>query len=530
MRLISRHILGTLAAPFCWGVAALTGLLLLNALPPLIDAFGGKGIAASTMIEGVALFVPALLALTLPMAVLVAVLYGYTQLAANLELVAMYANGISVWRMARPALIGAAVVAVANFFVFDQLMPKSNERFNALRSAALQKLPALALRQQVLNVLPDPSGFIIRADAITQENGALTGVTIFDLSDFLTRRLIFADSGVMAESANGRDLILTLHSGEIFEFKRDAPARLQQTDFVHNRVVVRNVQNDLDSTSHFGSTNEKTMTSCQLLDRIDEQRWTTASGQREREYLTRRDLRVLAGLPPELQPAQLTRPPMKAHCGVYRRVDAWFKRMMLPQKLAAQVPARPQVPAQQPQQPVPSPQPPPATAQNPTVQNPVVVAPPVAPQQFLVAPSRATGTPFLSDVNVVQSYSLQTSGSRTEMLIYEVEFHQKFAVPLASFCFVLIGMALALKYPASGIGLVIGASLVIFLGFYIMLQGGKGIAQAGQINPAVAMYTPLVLLTVLGLILVSAADREMGTARSAGLLDAIAGIFRRGGR
>src|ERR1700709_619894 len=107
MRLISRHILRSMAAPFLWGVAALTGLLLLNALPPLIEAFGGKGIPARTMIEGVVLFVPALLALTLPMAVLVAVMYGYSQLAANLEMVAMYANGISVWRMARPALIAA---------------------------------------------------------------------------------------------------------------------------------------------------------------------------------------------------------------------------------------------------------------------------------------------------------------------------------------------------------------------------------------------------------------------------------------
>ena len=74
---------------------------------------------------------------------------------------------------------------------------------------------------------------------------------------------------------------------------------------------------------------------------------------------------------------------------------------------------------------------------------------------------------------------------------YQVEYHQKFAVPLSSFCFVLIGMALALKYPGSGIGLVIGGSLVIFLGFYIMLQGGKGIAAAGHVDPAVAMYAPL---------------------------------------
>jgi lipopolysaccharide export system permease protein len=114
---------------------------------------------------------------------------------------------------------------------------------------------------------------------------------------------------------------------------------------------------------------------------------------------------------------------------------------------------------------------------------------------------------------------------------YQVEFHQKIAIPLSSFCFVLIGMALALKYPGSGIGLVIGGSLVIFLGFYIMLQGGRGLAAAGHLNPAVALYTPLALFTVIGLIAVARANREMGTARSAGVFATIVGsvvdAFRR---
>jgi lipopolysaccharide export system permease protein len=517
MRLISRHILRTMAAPFVWGVAALTGLLLLNALPPLIDRFGGKGIAARTMIEGVALFVPALAALTLPMAVLVAVLYGYSQLAANLEMVAMYANGLSVWRMARPALVGAAVVAIVNFFVFDQLMPKSNERFNTLSSAVAQKLPTLALRQQVLNVLPGangPSGFIIRADAIAQETGKMHRITIFDLSDYyITRRVIVADSGVMAVSANGHDLILTLHAGEIFEFKRDAPGRLQETNFSHNQVTVRNVQNDLDpASSRFVVRSEKSMTSCELLDAADEQRWSTAQGERQREYLTRRDLRALASLAPVLQPAEQMRPPAKPHCGGARGIEQWFKRLLLPRKLAAQQPVAPPPPAQKPA---------------PPLQNPAVVAP-IAPPQFLVAPSTPQASPLVSDLGLVESSSLQTAGARTQMLIYQVEFHQKFAVPLSSFCFVLIGIALALKYPASGIGLVIGGSLVIFLGFYIMLQGGEGIARAGRINTVVAMYAPIVLFTLIGLISVNGANREMGSARSGGLFDSVRSLFRRG--
>lgn len=128
---------------------------------------------------------------------------------------------------------------------------------------------------------------------------------------------------------------------------------------------------------------------------------------------------------------------------------------------------------------------------------------------------------------VVNYTDLRLNDAKETMRKYQVEYHQKFAIPLSSFCFVLIGMALALKYPASGIGLVIGGSLVIFLGFYIMLQGGKGVAAAGHLDPAVALYAPLALFTVAGLLAVNAANREMGTARSAGLFAAIADFFRR---
>ncbi len=161
MRLISRHILRTMVVPFIWGVVALTGMLLLNALPPLIDRFGGRGIDFRTIANGILYITPPLIMLTLPMAVLVSVLYGYSQLAGSLEMVAMYANGISVWRMARPALIGAAAVAVVNFYVIDQIAPGSNVRLVNLLTAVQQKLPTLALRQRVLNVLPGRTGYIL---------------------------------------------------------------------------------------------------------------------------------------------------------------------------------------------------------------------------------------------------------------------------------------------------------------------------------------------------------------------------------
>ncbi|MGH7582956.1 MAG: LptF/LptG family permease, partial [Gemmatimonadales bacterium] len=522
MRLISRHILRSLAAPFFWGVVALTGLMLLNALPPLIDQFGGKSLPASIMIRAVLLFLPALLALTIPMAVLVSTLYGYSQLAGSLETVAMYANGISVWRMARPALIGAAVIAAINFVVFDQVTPWSNTRFADLRGAVINKSPTLALQQQVLNVLPAPSGYVLRADRIDPATGAMDSITIFDLSgsDYDTRRMIIADSGSMAESPNGNDLILLLHHGVTYEFKHGQSGELQQTQFVHTRVVIRDVQNQLRLSANPQGRDEHQKTGCDLLRGIDEQRWEADRNRAAAEYLARRDLRRLAGLPPIAAPNERT-PAFPEHCATWRRVSDWIRQLILPKAAHAQLPPAAQQPVQKPaaQQPV-------APPPRPALPGAVVGQPP--PRGFLTPPQPASQATFFNDTWQGALFNEQLAdGSQEAVRRYQVEYHQRFAIPLSSFCFVLIGIALALKYPASGIGLVIGGSLVIFLGFYIMLQGGKGIAVAGHLPPALALHLPLAVFSVVGLVALNAANREMGTARGEGFFAAIASAFRR---
>ena len=90
----------------------------------------------------------------------------------------------------------------------------------------------------------------------------------------------------------------------------------------------------------------------------------------------------------------------------------------------------------------------------------------------------------------------------------------------------LVGVALALKFPGSGIGLVIGGSLLLFLTFYVLLIGGESLADKGIISATTAMYAPVALFTLGGLLAVASANREMGTARSAGIGEWLADLWR----
>ncbi len=560
MRLLSRHILRTFAAPFAWGLLALTGLLLLNQLAQLIDRFGGRGLGWQVMIEAVILALPALLTLTIPMAVLVGTLYAYTNLAADLEMMAMYANGVSVWRMVRPALVAAVVISVVNFFIFDQLVPISNTRFRTLASDVARLQPTLAFRPMEMNRL-QPTTYVLRADDIAAEGGHMRGVTIWDLGRYDSRRVIHADSGLMATSQQGTDLLLTLWDGEIIDVSLLEANRIERTAFAKNQITIRDVANTLERSEGQVSRGDREQSGCELLDVIDDARWSTTDLARQRRVLTRRDLRHLAGLPPLPPPSTPTRPERDPHCGSYRQLQRMLERVLLPGALEAQEP-RPRQAAQEPRTP-PDSQAPQAPQDSQSVRvrlevqaakdsalaaaatsgtimpqdafltESLPMALPQVPDGFLVDPMQGTqgggppGDGLLSSSSEVNGMRAQARDAQAVVWQYSVEYHKKIALPLASFCFVLVGVALALKYPRSGIGLVIGGSLVIFLVFYVLLIGGEGLADKGVISPQMAMYGPVVIFTVVGLAAVASANREMGTSRSVGIVEALVGLFRR---
>ncbi len=91
---------------------------------------------------------------------------------------------------------------------------------------------------------------------------------------------------------------------------------------------------------------------------------------------------------------------------------------------------------------------------------------------------------------------------------YEVEIHKKFTIPVAIAIFVLIGGPLGIK-SGSGSLVVSGMlSVIFFLIYWIFLIGGEDLADRGFVPPWIAMWTPNLLLGLLGLHLLRSAVRE----------------------
>src|SRR5207247_3452797 len=132
VRILSRYILRQHLPPLGYAVAALTCAMLVNQVAKQFGNLVGKGLPWGIIVEVFALSIPFIVAMTLPMAVLVAVLYTFSHLAADNEVTAMKASGISVRRLLAPVIGGATVVALISLFWNAQILPRSNHQLRTI--------------------------------------------------------------------------------------------------------------------------------------------------------------------------------------------------------------------------------------------------------------------------------------------------------------------------------------------------------------------------------------------------------------
>lgn len=490
MRLLSRYLLRQLAGPFAFALSALTGMLLLNQVAKRFGDLVGKGLPPNVILEVLLLFLPFIVALTLPMAVLVAVLYGFSHLAADNEITAMRATGVSVAQMLLPVFVAGVAVAAFNFLFIDQVLPRSNARLRTLQMDIGRIRPTLAMKEQIINQLP-PTEYFIRSGLIEQGTGRLHDVTIYDLSLPSARRVIYADSGRMMMETGGTTLRLVLYQGEVHEYRPEEQGTVRVTRFAVNTMRARDVANALERSREIAERGDRELSVCQMMDRRAVSRAESERAGAERERYARKDLRSILRLMQE-GPVIPVHPDTLHYCGAWRKFESFLGRFIFPSSIEAQ-----------------------QQRADTTLQAPTSILP-VSPSVRLpvqMAPVILSGLSEVSEARVTQRSELRQANS------YGVEIHKKFTISVSCFNFVVIGIALALRFPRGGMGLVLGGSLIIFAVFYIAMTAGEQLADRGYLTPAAAMWAPNLLIGVLGLAGLWAASRTTGSTRGGDLAD-----------
>ncbi|MEO7042144.1 MAG: LptF/LptG family permease [Gemmatimonadaceae bacterium] len=520
MKILSRYVLKEHLGPLTFALTALTSLLLLNYVAKQFANLVGKGIPWSVVAEFFVLSVPFTVALTLPMAVLVATLHAFSRMASENEITALKASGVSLSKLMTPVLIAAAGVTVFMIIFNDQILPRTNHQLAVLQSDIAQKKPTFALREQVINEV-SPGKLFLRANRLDEGSNLMRGVTIYDMSDPTRHRTIYADSGNMALARNQSDLLMTLYHGSMQDVPVTTPDQLQRLFFNVDLITVKGVANQFQKTGEGQTKGNREMSVCEMQREVMRGRaqYMAARNDFLHGLQTARENGVK--LMPNLYATDTKLPSSLSlgglYCGLLRKIEVkklgaqpapvvTLAALATPQKPKRVVPDRgaDAPPLKQTRIPATTPTQKPVAAPTPTTLSPV-----------LGRISAAGDTGPSSDVtpSTLEVARIRLSDARTLIDGYEIEIHKKFALAVACFVFVMLGAPIALRFPRGGVGLTLGVSLLVFALYYIGLTAGAAAASAGLLPPYIAMWAANVIFGLVAVIMLWRMGKEGSTAR-----------------
>ncbi len=527
MKITSKYILKEHVGPLVFALSALTSLLLLNYVAKKFGDLVGKGLPVRAIVEFFALSIPFTVAMTLPMAILVATLHAFSRLASENEITAYKASGVSMHRLVAPVLVAAFGFTVFMVWFNDQVLPRANHRLATLTSDISRKKPTVAFKEQIINEV-SPSRLYLRAGRIDRVTSMMREVTIYDLSPPQKRRTIHADSGLLELSPDQSDLLLTLYSGSMTEVSLQEPGRLQRNFFNTDFIKVRGVGNQFESEradSMYKSDRE--MTICELQARVVQAARTRDSAWR---VLYKFDKKAAL----DIQPSALRPGLGAAYCRMLSALHIkTAAAAVLPQDtakkpVALDTPKKPtaQDTAKKPTAPATAQQVPPAqvpaaqtTAQDTATPPAAAPAPAPLPHAAGVPPTAGGVVPMGDSIPptampvFVEGAKIQFGNAASIVDGHSVEIEKKFAIAVACFIFVLLGAPIALRFPRGGVGMTIGVSLAVFGLYYVGLIVGETMADRDYVTPFWGMWAANLVLGVIGLALTLRLGAEGTTNR-----------------
>ena len=177
-----------------------------------VDDLVGKGLELKIIAE--LLFYTSITAIpmSLPLALLLALLMCFGNLGEHYELVAMKASGISMWRAMRPLLLFSLMLSVLAFFISNSLIPIATLKWRTLLTDVQRQKLAFNIKEGIF--YKDIENYVIYVERKGKDGSSIYGVKIYDHTDRTgNTKIISADSGMMSMSPNQRSIIFTLYNG-----------------------------------------------------------------------------------------------------------------------------------------------------------------------------------------------------------------------------------------------------------------------------------------------------------------------------
>ena len=192
MKKINAYITKQLLLGFILILIGMTALIWLSQSLRMIDWIVNKGVSVGLFIELTLLVLPNFMTIITPIAFFVVLLFVYSRLLNDKELVVMKACGMSAWDLAKPALLSAGLLTIIGYVMTLWLVPYSVSEFKELQFKIRNNLAQVVIQEGEFN--PITSGVTAYVRKFSP-NGELEGIFIHDDRNPSERSVMVAKSG-----------------------------------------------------------------------------------------------------------------------------------------------------------------------------------------------------------------------------------------------------------------------------------------------------------------------------------------------
>ena len=216
LKIVDKYILRTFIPLFVMSFAVCWFIVVMQFLWRYIDELVGKGLSGFMLLKIIFYAALSFIPMSLPLGILLASLMTLGNLGERLELLALKASGIRLYRIIRPIMLLVIAMACGLFYFQNDLMIRAQVRMWTLVITAKYAAPEMEITPGVFYTgIP---GYSLYAKDRDSGTGLMHRMMVYDMSrGYLNPRIIRADSGRLVMDKSKKFLVLKLYQGQSFE-------------------------------------------------------------------------------------------------------------------------------------------------------------------------------------------------------------------------------------------------------------------------------------------------------------------------
>lgn len=236
VRRLDRYVLIEILGPLGLGFLVYTFILLLRALFSSAEMIIERGVPALTVAKLLALGLPNIVVLTIPMSLLFGILIAVGRLSADSELVAMRSCGVGLLSLYRPILLVSGALTAVTLYLMLTVLPLGNAAVQRLTFEISSANVAQLVEPGVFN--EQFEGKVLYIFDIPFRSKVWKGVFLADSLPGSKNEVTVAGSGEVRVAKNGQHVEIHLQDAVTHRVDFDHPDRYEQTrHLVLDRVL-----------------------------------------------------------------------------------------------------------------------------------------------------------------------------------------------------------------------------------------------------------------------------------------------------